>query len=109
MPPDEWFWDEAYKCNFILTFGSSSIYELWMAGINNVFICDFFGKDRSRKFSFFDSIFIDSYRDYLSLCNDASNYLKLDFLSNKVFSEYNETFDGNATQNCCDKILEFLS
>ena len=40
---DDWFWNYAFKSVFALTFGSSSIYELWAAGIKNVYVANFLG------------------------------------------------------------------
>jgi hypothetical protein len=107
--PESWYWDYAFKSSFILTFGSSSIYELWSAGLRNVFVCDFEGSTRSQKFRFFDSIFIDSYEEYLDFVNvEASRHRPLDALTAQAFEAYHGLFNGQATQTAYELISNEL-
>lgn len=103
--PESWYWEYALKSSFILTFGSSSVYELWSAGLRNVFVCNFEGQARSRRFDFFESIFIESYEQYLDLISTESfRGLALDPLTAKVFDGYSSLFNGRSTQTAYELI-----
>lgn len=107
LRPDDWYWDYAFKSSFILTFGSSSIYELWSAGLENVFVCNFFGKERSRKFDFFENIIIDSHESYLSFIESGNFFIDDSSpLTRKVFQQYAALFMGKSTQTAYNFIME---
>ncbi len=109
LQPDEWYWDYAFKSSFILTFGSSSIYELWSAGLVNVFVCNFFGKERSGKFEFFENISIDSYDSYLNFVKSGSYFIDDSVpLTREVYQQYADLFTGKSTQTAYNFIMENL-
>lgn len=64
--PDDWYWPWALTSRALLNHGSSSIYEVWAAGLGNLYICNFEGRARSGRFGFFEDIFIDGHQDYLA-------------------------------------------
>jgi len=98
--PKGWFWDIAFSARFILTFGSSSIYELWSAGLDNVYVCDFEGKERSKKFKFLDSIMINTYEEYKKFVSLYDNDCHvMDELSSEIYDEYHSFFSGRAVEN----------
>lgn len=107
---DAWFWSRAFKSAFILTFGSSSIYELWAAGMKNIYVGNFFGQARSKRFSYFPGIYLDTYEGYL-------DFIKKKRFEESVFNEftlqvinaYADLFDGNATNRAADLIDSELS
>ena len=104
--PREWYWDCAIRSAFILSFGSSSLYELWGAGIHKVYVCHFSGTIRSGLFEFFDSIFIKShaaYRDFL----ENARYLnrKHDDFTKSIMTSYSDLFDGKACKKAYDLIV----
>ncbi len=106
LRPDEWYWDYAFKSRFMLTFGSSSIYELWSAGLENVFVCNFFGKERSGKFEFFDNIIIDSYDSYLNFVESGNFSIdESNPLTKEVFKQYSDLFTGESTKTAFDFIV----
>ena len=108
--PEAWYWEYAFKSSFILTFGSSSVYELWSAGLRNVFVCNFEGQSRSRRFDFFESVFIESYRQYLKLISTESfRNLALDSLTAEVFEAYHSLFDGRSTDTAYELIESELA
>jgi len=97
---DEWFWEDAFQSSFIMSFGSSAIYDLWSVGLKNVYVCNFFGRSRSDRFSYFESIFIDSSDDFEKLIlsyKDKKNP-KFDKFTLKIFQAYNKIFDGKSTE-----------
>jgi len=106
LEPGVWYWEYAMNSEFILTFGSSSIYELWSAGLRNVFVCNFTGRSRSQKFEFFDSIVIDTYDEYLGMI-ESGDYAgrELNKLGEEVFKVYYNSFDGQSAQSAADLIL----
>lgn len=107
--PESWYWQYAFRSSFILTFGSSSIYELWSAGLSNVFVCDFVGRARSQKFRFFDSIFIPSYDAYLEfVTNEGVRDQQFDGLTSQVFEGYRGLFNGQAAQTAYQLISQQL-
>jgi hypothetical protein len=107
--PKGWFWDAAFRSAFILTFGSSSIYELWSAGLKNVYVCNFEGTARSRKFGFFSSVFLDTYDAYLAIAERSERFSpKLDSLTDQVFESYHRLFDGASTRTGCDSVSAVL-
>lgn len=103
--PKDWFWDVAFRSAFILTFGSSAIYELWSAGLKNVFVCNFEGQARSSKFTFFKSICINSIESYRELTSEQERYVPtFDSLTEEVFSAYNILFNGCAVVHAKEMI-----
>ena len=107
--PKDWFWDAAFRSAFILTFGSSSIYELWSAGLKNVYVCNFEGTARSRKFGFFSSVFLDTYEAYLAISERSDRFSpNLDSLTGQVFDSYHRLFDGTGTRTACNSITAVL-
>ncbi len=107
--PESWYWKYAFQSRFILTFGSSSVYELWSSGLSNVFVCNFEGGVRSQKFRFFNSIFIDGYEEYLDFVSaEVFRHRPLDALATQVFDAYHSLFDGQATRKVCGLINQEL-
>ncbi len=97
LGPTDWSWDTAYRSALILTFGSSAIYELWSAGLKNVFVCNFQGSARSGRFDFFRSVFLDSYEAYLeSIENPSRPDPSRDSLTARVQSAYHEVYRGDS-------------
>lgn len=93
---DALYWKYAFNSRFILSLGSSSLYELWSVGIKNVFICNFFGNERSNKFNFFKSIFLNNYSDYVDFIN-KKKYINFSFdlLTLEIMKSYNILFKNN--------------
>ena len=110
IKPGVWYWEHAIKSEFILSFGSSSIYELWSAGLRNVFVCNFTGKARSQKFEFFDSIVINSYDEYQEMI-ETGEYARreLNELAEDVFSIYSSSFNGKSALNAAELIVREIS
>lgn len=107
--PKGWFWDAAFHSAFILTFGSSSIYELWSAGLKNVYVCNFEGNARSQKFGLFSSVFLNTYETYLAISESAKCYSpELDSLTSQVFESYHRLFDGLSTKTACESVERVL-
>jgi len=105
--PEDWFWNLAFNSTLVLTFGSSSIYELWSAGVKNVFVCNFEGVSRSQKFDIFDSIFIDSYEDYLDLLKNPNAWNPVfDQTTEQIYNAYNDLFLGSSVDNALSFILQ---
>lgn len=99
------FWEVANNSVFILTFGSSSIYELWSAGLRNIFVCDFVTKERSDNFQFFKPIFINSYEDYLKIVSNPKRWNPVfDRTTREVFQQYNLLFNGNSVNKVISTI-----
>jgi hypothetical protein len=106
---DSWYWQYAFESSFILVFGSSSLYELWSTGLKNVFVCNFEGKERSKKFGCFESVFINTYEEYLEFIRtEAFQYTEFDPLTSQVFDAYHSLFNGQATQTAYELISNEL-
>jgi len=98
--PEAWYWDYALRSRFIFTFGSTSVYELWIAGFRNVFVCSFAGNaSRTRKFEVFDAIYIKTLSEYFSFVKD-NGYLgvKLDPMAVQVIEAFQSLFWGDAVE-----------
>ena len=107
--PDCFIYVKDAQSRFIFTFGSTSLYELWSAGVRNAYVCNFVGPTRSRKYRFFESIFIDSYEDYLELIrNQDFQPDNLDALTAQVSDAYHDLFSGCIAQTACQSILNEL-
>ncbi|MBI3090349.1 MAG: hypothetical protein HYY96_06740 [Candidatus Tectomicrobia bacterium] len=114
LGPEAWYWESAFRSRVILTFGSSSIYELWSAGLRNVYVCNFEGKARSEKFSFFESIFLDSYAAYLKRIEawagaEATACRETDPVTDEVFRAYSCLFTGRAVETAYRLITHEIS
>ena len=110
LGPKAWFWEAAWRSAFILTFGSSSIYELWSAGLKNVSVCNFEGPARSNKFRLFETTFLERYDDYLELVNQKGQAPpKLDAFTARVCESYHALFDGSAVSNAMNLLERDLS
>lgn len=97
---DDTYVNYAKSSRFILTFGSSSLYELWSIGIKNAYVCNFLGEERSQKFSFFKSIFLEKYEDYLKLIsNSDSEETKKDTFTNDIINAYSDLNKKNSVKN----------
>ena len=106
---DESYWDFAFQSRFMLTFGSSGVYELYAAGLKNVLICSFLGESRAVKFQMFKDVYIDTYEEYLSLFNNKS-ILEMRFngsggLVQDIYRAYSSLNNGRATQSVVQEIL----
>lgn len=109
LSPQELYWNTAFNSRFVLTFGSSSVYELWSAGITNVYVCNFQGPERSVKFEIFDEIFINSYESYLKFVDQDSHDICLENkLTMSVISAYGELFDGGSVNKSIMQIEKSL-
>jgi len=103
------FWDVANNSAFILTFGSSSIYELWSIGLRNVFVCDFITRERSNNFQFFKSIFINSYQDYIKIVSNSKEWNPVfDESTEEVFQQYSLLFNGNSVNKVITTIASLV-
>jgi len=97
--PTEWHWQKAFHASFILTFGSSAVYELWAAGLKNVLVCNFLGTSRSERFDFFEDIFIRTHQEYLQgIKTFGSTSPSSGCLTGQVFESFSALFQGNSTQ-----------
>lgn len=107
---DEWFWNQAFKSTFILTLGSTSIFELWAAGIKKVYVGNFFGQTRSKRFSHFPDIYLDTYKEYTDFIQSRRfENPVFDEFTSKVISAYARLFNGNATSRAANLISTELS
>lgn len=102
---DEPYFEYAFLSKFILTFGSSSLYELWSVGIKNVMICNFFGQERSQKFNFFKSIFLNTYDEYENFINNFNiNSIRYDNFTTSIIDSY---FQLNK-KDSFNKLIDYL-
>jgi hypothetical protein len=106
LGPKESFWDVAFDSSFIITFGSSAIYELWSVGIKNVYIFDFIGSERSRRFSYFESVFVKSSDEYHSIIDQSKGQStpSFDDFTKKIFKGYSSLFGMNSVDLIIDEI-----
>lgn len=103
--PKDWFWGDAFASAFILGFGSSSLYELWCAGLKNVYVGNFEGTARSQKFDFFNSIFLNTHDEFLRLVDDENAWApKMDVLTANAFDGYHRLFEGDAVKTAMASI-----
>ena len=103
---DDTYVNYAKSSRFILTFGSSSLYELWSIGIKNAYVCNFLGEERSQKFSFFKSIFLEKYEDYLKLISKSdSEEAKKDTFTNDIINAYSDLNKKNSVKNSLYHLL----
>jgi hypothetical protein len=80
------------ETKYIVLFGSSGVYELFSLGIKNLLICDFYGKDRSSKFKFFNDVFISSIDEYKKIFNNLQEInINEATLYHDVYSSYMKT------------------
>jgi len=104
---DEWYWKYAFNASFILTFGSSTIYELWAAGVKNTFVCNFLGKDRSIRFSYFKGIYLDTHEQYANFVkNEIYDKALNDEFTSKIIDAYAKLFDGNSIKTAIKYICK---
>jgi len=105
LGPRTSFWEHVAQSRFVLTWGSSSVYELWAAGFDNALVCNFDGTARSRKFELCDSIFLDSYEDFEALLQPERRCAPpFDPYTSELFAAYSRTFDGRAVAIAYDAI-----
>ena len=97
---DSSYWPYAFQSKIILTFGSSSIYELYSAGLYNVYICSFFGASRASKFSMFENIIIRSYDEYKKVFSSKthSENRLLESIQNIYFSLHQKPIVSSLVQ-----------
>lgn len=62
--PEKQYFKELKNCKFVISFGSSSSYELWSLNYKNIFYCNFYGKIRTDKFKFLKKQFFCSNNDF---------------------------------------------
>lgn len=102
---DDGYWRWAFYSKFIITFGSSSIYELFSRGFKNVCIVNWLGKERSSKFSFLTDITINSYEDFLEMVKNNS-FPEIDIDStNNIFEAYHSIHKEKSTEKIYKVIL----
>jgi hypothetical protein len=99
LGPEDWAWDRLLGAALVVGYGSSSLYELWSAGIRSAVVCDFEGTARSEKFRLFPSIVLESHVQYVSLMSTGGyRTLELDPLAELISHAYAELGDGGATE-----------
>lgn len=76
----------AKNAQWIITFGSSGIYELYSLGLDRVLVLNFFGKVRSQKFSYFENAFVESSGQYKSILKNDD--LILTGTNKEIFQAY---------------------
>ncbi|MBI4341823.1 MAG: glycosyltransferase family 4 protein [Candidatus Omnitrophica bacterium] len=110
LGPDAWFWDEAFQSAFILTYGSSSLYELWAAGLRRVVVAHFEGTARSRKFELFPSLGLETHEAYAEFIR-AKRYETLpnDPLARTAAEAYAALWTGEATRTAAETILTAIA
>ena len=97
LGPKELFWKTAFNSAFIITFGSTAMYELWSVGLKNVHVCNFEGTTRSENFEFFPSVFINTISEFEALVQQPGKYSPtLDPLAECTYSTYKSLFNGCA-------------
>lgn len=74
------------KAKFVIMFGSTSAYELWAKGFKNIFFINYYGKKRSKKFSFFKKNFFNKKSDF-------ENAIKTKNINKYFCKEYLRTFN----------------
>jgi hypothetical protein len=99
------YWDYAIKSKFILTLGSSSLYELYAAGINNVVVINFFGEKRSSLFKMFDNIIINSIDEYITLIKSNKDFDEIFKNGKKAFEIYYKAYSSLNTGNSVKTII----
>lgn len=92
------YYKYVYESDTIISFGSSSIYELFSIQVRNVLICNFLGRERSRKFSFMKDIFVETIEDYNSFWKKKrdlyfSQAYKENPILNKIYNSYSALFE----------------
>ena len=95
---DKNYYKYLYKSDTIVTFGSSGIYELFSLKVKNILVCNFFGKERSRKFSFMKGPFIETRNEYEDFWNKERNAYfedayKRNSILEKVYQSYSMLFE----------------
>lgn len=86
IPPDESYFSHAKNAKFIFTLGSSSIYEIWLMGLENAYVINFFGNSRSKNFNLEKNIMLNSLNDYESLiARDNNLYKNTNSLKKNIF------------------------
>jgi len=109
--PKAWFWDEAHRSRFILNFASTSIYELWTAGIKKMHVWNFSHKStgRNQKYTNLSGCLLQSYDEYRTVVTAPEKYTpKLDDLSIQVYNAYHSLFRGNAVAQIMDDVCSVL-
>ncbi|HOW28623.1 MAG TPA: hypothetical protein PK876_09015 [Elusimicrobiota bacterium] len=107
---DQSIWGDARTARFLLTFGSSSIYELWAAGIKNVFVGNFFGQARSGRFSLFPDLTIDTLEQYAVFIRERHySCPPRNVLTQNIINAYADLFDGKATSRASKLITADLT
>lgn len=102
---DEPFWSKAFRAAFILTFGSSTIYEQWSAGLTKTYIANFMGRARSDRFRYFPDIYLETDQDYAQfLKNRWYDKSEPSGLTAEVMRAYSSLFDGQATRHAVERI-----
>lgn len=103
--PTAWHWPDVFSARYIVTSGSSAVYELWAAGLRNVFVCNFLGTSRSQRFDFFEEIFLETEDDLVALLGNRLNWRPcLRGLTARAVTDYARLFRGNAVQKIFDEL-----
>lgn len=108
LAPEASYSEYARNSQYILTYGSSAVYELWSAGLTQVMVCHFEGKSRSQKFRMFPTITMDTYSDYLSFLK-TKQPLQLDPFTQSIADSYASLTTGQATATAGKCLIETLS
>lgn len=100
---DKSYYKYAYDSDTIVGFGSSSIYELFSMNVKNIIICDFFGKARSRKFTFMDGIFLKDAAEYNDFWKRGRKPYFTDAFDeksilNKIYESYSTLFSKDTSE-----------
>lgn len=106
LGPHASYWPTARRSAVILNYGSSSLYELWSAGLRAAIVCNFEGTARSEKFGMFPAIFFDRHDDYVDWLRAGTHRrMELDPLGERIFDAYHALHDGRATERSADLVL----
>ena len=103
----EWVWQLATTAKALVVFGSSSIYELWSAGIQNIISVRYSNDDRSVKFLDLEVAHISVFPDALKEMTDSARDMKEDRgrLVDRVANAYAQLFVGDSVTRAT-KMLE---
>ena len=104
IPPDESYFNYAKNAKFIFTLGSSSIYEIWLMGLENAYVINFFGNSRSENFNLEKNIMLNSLKDYESLvASDNNLYENTNSLKKNIFDNLEIKSDKDLKKYLLDR------
>ncbi len=101
------YYKYVYESDTVVTFGSSSLYELFSIGMRNIIICAFFGDERAKRFSCMKEISIDSKMEYDNFWKRErehyfANIYRGNTLLSRIFLSYSTLFKKDISE----RILE---